>query len=72
MLFHQCNVVKHGAITIGQFYDQVSSEDFQLSSLQIASAMLEEGGSIRGRLQDAGVDPDSPLTVIHTVPATVS
>lgn len=28
------------------------------------TAMLEEGGSIGGRLREAGVDPESPLTVI--------
>jgi glyoxylase-like metal-dependent hydrolase (beta-lactamase superfamily II) len=28
------------------------------------TAILEEDGSIRGRLQDTDVDPDSPLTVI--------
>jgi glyoxylase-like metal-dependent hydrolase (beta-lactamase superfamily II) len=34
----------------------------QLASL--FTAILRDGESIRGRLQDVGVDPDSPLTVI--------
>jgi len=61
-------LIRHPQATVlfdaGLHPDLAHSPDTLGRLAPLFTAMLEEGGSIRGRLQQAGVDPESPLTVI--------
>jgi glyoxylase-like metal-dependent hydrolase (beta-lactamase superfamily II) len=61
-------LVRHSKETVlfdtGLHPDLAHSPDTMGRLASLFTAILEDGQSIRGRLQEAGVDPDSPLTVI--------
>ncbi len=61
-------LIRHPKETVlfdtGLHPDLVHSPDTMGRLASLFTAMLQEGGSIRGRLQDVGVDPEAPLTVI--------
>ncbi len=61
-------VIRHPKETVlfdaGLHPDLTHSSDTLGRLASLFTAILEEGGSIRGRLQEVDVDPDAPLTVI--------